>query len=112
MKKTKLGQILIRSLNEAIEYEKGRKELKTSTISVPESAREWSNREIAQIRKERFKVSQPIFASILSVRPATIRAWEQGLKRPSGAAARLLEVAEAEPETFTRLIAKAHARKR
>lgn len=108
MKKTKLGQVLIQGLNDALEFERGRMKLKTSAISVPEPAKEWSKREIARLRKERFKVSQTLFACILSVKPATVRAWEQGLKHPSGAASRLLEVAQADPVTFTKLIAKAH----
>ena len=107
MKKTKMGQALIQGLNEAIEYEVGKRRLKTSTIRLPEPAREWSRREIARVRRDRFKVSQPIFATILGVTPSTIKAWEQGLKKPSGAASRLLEVADADPKAFQKLIAKA-----
>ena len=47
MKKTKMGQALILGMNEAIEYEKGKRMLKTSTIRLPEPAKEWNKREIA-----------------------------------------------------------------
>lgn len=37
-------------------------------------------------------VSQPVFATLLNVSPATVKAWEQGLKTPSGAALKLLSI--------------------
>lgn len=103
MKKTKLGQELIGSLNEAVEYERGNKKLRTTTIETLEPAKHWRKEQIARLRKEVFGVSQPVFASLLSVTTSTVRSWEQGLKTPSGAASRLLELAEIEPEVFQRL---------
>ena len=103
MKKTKLGQELIASLSEAVDYEHGKKKLRTATLEIPGPAKRWRRGQIAELRRDRFKVSQPIFASLLSVTTSTVRAWEQGLKRPSGAASRLLELAELEPEVFQRL---------
>ena len=52
-----------------------------------------------QVRKIRASVrlSQAVFAATLNVSPETLRAWEQGKKRPGGAAARLLELAEKHP---------------
>jgi putative transcriptional regulator len=103
MKKTKLGQQLIASLNEAVDYGRGKKKLRASQIEIPEPAKHWKKEQIARLRKEQFKVSQPTFASLLSVKTSTVRAWEQGLKTPSGAASRLLELAELEPQVFRRL---------
>lgn len=103
MKKTKLGQELIASLTEAAEFERGKKNLRTSTLEIPEPAKHWRKEQIARLRKERFGVSQPVFASILSVTASTVRAWEQGLKTPSGAASRLLELVEFEPKIIQRL---------
>lgn len=37
-------------------------------------------------------MSQPVFASLLNVKAATVRAWEQGQRVPDGAPARLLEI--------------------
>lgn len=42
----------------------------------------------------REKVSQPIFAKYLNVSPSTVKSWEGGEKKPSGAALRLLRVIE------------------
>jgi putative transcriptional regulator len=48
----------------------------------------------AQIRRIRraTKASQGVFAATLNVGPATVAAWEQGTKKPSGPALKLLEL--------------------
>ena len=103
MRKTRLGQELIAGLEEALQHEKGAKKLRTSELEISEPARPWKKEQISQLRKQRFGVSQPIFASLLSVTASTVRAWEQGQKSPSGAARRLLEVAAIAPEVFKRI---------
>ena len=103
MRKTKLGQELIAGLEEAVAYTRGTKKLRASELEIPEPARAWGKEQIAQLRKRRFRVSQPVFASYLSVTVSTVRAWEQGQKSPSGAARRLLEVADIAPEVFERI---------
>ena len=103
-KTTRLGQELIAGLQEAVEHARGAKKLRASTVEIPEPAKEWPREQIALLRKRSFGVSQPVFASLLSVTPSTVRAWEQGRKIPSGAARRLLEVAAIAPEVFQRLI--------
>lgn len=40
------------------------------------------------------RASQSVFAAFLNVGKTTVAAWEQGTKRPSGAAAKLLELVE------------------
>lgn len=50
-------------------------------------------RDIKRIRS-RNKVSQAVFAAYLNVGKTTIQQWEQGLKRPGGAALRLLNVVD------------------
>jgi putative transcriptional regulator len=103
-KKKTLGQELIEGLQEALEFEQGKRKLRTTTIELCEPAGRWKKDEIAALRKKVYKVSQPIFASMLSVKTSTVRAWEQGQKSPSGAACRLLEVAAQEPKVFTRIV--------
>lgn len=48
---------------------------------------------IARIRKS-VNVSQSVFALYLNTTTSTIRQWEQGDKRPSGIAARMLQIVE------------------
>jgi putative transcriptional regulator len=43
-------------------------------------------------------VSQEVFARLLNVPLVTAKSWEAGRRKPSGAAARLLQVAERKPE--------------
>lgn len=42
--------------------------------------------------------SQPVFASLLGVSPATVRAWEQGANAPSGIALRFLAEVRDNPD--------------
>lgn len=55
---------------------------------------------IRQLRK-RLGILESEFAEILNVSLDTVRAWEQGLRSPSGAALRLLYLAERHPEVLT-----------
>ena len=59
----------------------------------------FSTERVMRIR-ESFDVSQEEFARLLNVSAATVRAWEQGVLPPAGAAARLLSIAERHPETI------------
>lgn len=109
MRKTKMGQDLISGLEEVIEASRGAKNLRSTMLEVAEPARAWSKEQIAELRKALFGVSQPVFASLLSVTVSTVRAWEQGQKSPSGTARRLLEVAAMAPDVFLRLSKEALA---
>jgi putative transcriptional regulator len=60
------------------------------TLAVPE-VKQFSAADIRAIR-EANRLSQPVFAKYMTVGPSTVSQWEQGKKRPSGAAARLLDV--------------------
>jgi putative transcriptional regulator len=55
---------------------------------------------IRQIRN-RLGILESEFAEILNVSLETVRAWEQGLRSPNGAALRLLDLAERHPEVLT-----------
>lgn len=61
----------------------------------------------ARIRRlrHRLRLSQPVFAGTLNVSPATVKAWEQGKRRPAGASLRLLELAEKYPSLVVGVIA-------
>lgn len=103
MKKTKMGQALIAGLQDAVAHSRGAKTLRATALELPKAAPHWSKTKIAALRKDRFHLSQPAFAAILNVTASTVRAWEQGRKEPSGAAERLLQVADCEPGVFERL---------
>jgi putative transcriptional regulator len=68
---------------------------KKVSVSLPVSAR---------IRKAA-GLSQSEFAEILGVSVRTLQDWEQGRRRPSGAAATLLRIAEKHPDLLRELMA-------
>jgi putative transcriptional regulator len=55
--------------------------------------KQFTKEEIKKIR-EREKASQAVFASYLNITPSTIQSWEQGEKKPSGPALKLLSMVE------------------
>lgn len=55
--------------------------------------RPYSATEIRRIRRST-RASQAVFAAVLNVGTATVAAWEQGTKAPSGPALKLLELVE------------------
>lgn len=54
--------------------------------------------------RERLAFSQSGFASALHVSPRTLQAWEQGRRRPSGAALALLSIAVARPDVIRQVL--------
>lgn len=56
-----------------------------------EKAPDFDAKAIARIRKD-VKVSQAVFAHYLNTSPSTVQQWERGDKKPSGMAARLLQI--------------------
>src|ERR687886_657543 len=56
---------------------------------------EYGGAEVRRIRAAT-RMSQPVFARLLGVDKSAVAQWERGAKRPSGPAARLLEVLDPE----------------
>jgi putative transcriptional regulator len=89
---------LIAGLEEALAHAKGKLTLKTT--QVPRASPKMSAASIAGIRRS-LKASTPVFAAYLNVTPDTVRNWEKNRRHPTGAALRLLEIAEKKPEILT-----------
>jgi putative transcriptional regulator len=49
-------------------------------------------------------LSQAQFAAALAISPRTLQQWEQGRRRPSGAAATLLKIVARHPEVLREII--------
>jgi len=96
---------LIQGLREAVQYSKGRLKAKEHKVEIPSPAPKWTPTSIRRLRKEGFGMSQPLFAALLNVTPATVRAWEQGQKNPSGAASRLLQLLSLDHHVMELLVA-------
>lgn len=104
------GARIIAGLEEALAIEKG--ELKPARVTrVPLTARKAETKtapmidakRIVSIRKS-LELSQPVFAGALNVKPATVKAWEIGQKKPSGAALRLLQLTEKHPKWLLSMV--------
>jgi putative transcriptional regulator len=71
----------------------GKKTMREYDELCIEKAPEFNPRQIARIR-EGLHVSQSVFALYLNTTTSTVRQWEQGDKKPSGIAARMLQLVQ------------------
>ncbi|MDQ6959960.1 MAG: helix-turn-helix domain-containing protein [Mariprofundaceae bacterium] len=62
---------------------------------------------ISPVAEARFKtgLSQAAFAKLLGVSKRTLQEWEQGRRKPSGAASALLKIAEKRPDVLREVLA-------
>ena len=89
------------SLNEAIQYHRGKKNLRAQEFIIPDPPKPMKPKEIAKLRSS-LKVSQSIFSEILNVSVKTVQAWEAGRRQPAQSALRLLEIIKDHPECLYR----------
>lgn len=73
--------------------------LRTTTIILPKPLLPRSASEVRAVR-EKLGASQALFAALLNLPTRTVSSWENNQRKPSGAALKLLEIAEAHPEFF------------
>jgi len=64
---------------------------------------EWQPLDIKAIR-QRFGLSQSRFAAMMGISTSTLRNWEQGRRRPRGAARILLEIASRNPQAVREVV--------
>lgn len=92
---SKMFKNLKQGLEEALEHAEGKRSLRSKHIDIPPPPKAYSAKAVQALRKK-LKYSQQVFASILNVSVRTVQAWENGSKRPSAAASRLLEIIDSE----------------
>jgi len=102
MAKSKLESALLDGLQDALDFEKGRKKLITKKRKLPKPAPEFNQRSIKKLRKD-FNLTQKDFARALNVEVSTIRSWEQGTRKPTKASNRLLQIFKLSPEILDAL---------
>jgi putative transcriptional regulator len=93
------------SLHEALKHAAGKR---TETVLHRVTPRESDAREA----RLKLGLSQREFAAFVGTAVGTVRKWELGTRRPSGAARTLIDVIKAEPKAVQRTLAKRFARKR
>ena len=101
--KKELFDDLMAALNDAARFERGGK-LSLRTVAIPPPPRPMSPRQIRALRR-RMRVSQAVFGCAMNVSTETVQSWEQGVRKPGGAALKLLRLAAADP----RILAKTSA---
>src|SRR5881398_3467500 len=90
---------LLQSLRDHADHLEGNKKItmRITGLVLPAPIKTLRPIEITRIR-EKLNVSQPVFAALLNVPLATARSWEQGKRKPSGPALRLLDLARQQPK--------------
>jgi putative transcriptional regulator len=90
-------------LEEAIRHAKGEITLKTTTLELPDSPPAVRADELSKLRIES-GMSQAVFARMLNVSTKTVQSWEQGARKPSQAALRLIQVFRADPASVLQVV--------
>ena len=94
-----LFERLTQGLEEGIAHAKG--ELTLRTVEVPEEPPEIDAKTLAELRA-RATMSQTVFAKMLNVSTKTLQSWEQGIRQPSDASRRLIQVLSPDRPVFLR----------
>jgi putative transcriptional regulator len=89
-------------LEEAIRDARGEITLKTTVLELPDPPPEVGADEVTRVRLGA-QMSQAVFARLLGVSTKTVQSWEQGTRRPSQAALRLLQVFRQDPKGVLRV---------
>jgi putative transcriptional regulator len=89
-----IGQEILEGIQEIKAFKEGKISLRTHELKDPAPSK--------KIR-EKLRLSQAAFASLMGVSVRTIQDWEQGRRTPKGPAKSLLRIAEQNPEAFLSL---------
>ncbi len=100
-KRKPLARRLKAGLAEAVQFAKG--ELTLRTMQIPDPPPEIAAEEVTSLRA-RSRMSQAVFARVLNVSTKTVQSWEQGERKPSHAALRMLQVFREHPKFVFELV--------
>lgn len=92
----------VQDMRDLADHFVGTKKLTLRTFRVTCHAPKFTPAQIIKMRNEK-NLSRPLFARILNVPDVTVRKWESGERRPSGAALRLLQIMQSQPQALLRL---------
>jgi putative transcriptional regulator len=76
--------------------------LRTKTLKLPPRIKPIKAKEIMAMRNK-YGVSQAIFARLLNVPKVTAISWEKGRRKPTGAALRLLDIVRKNPSILQKV---------
>jgi putative transcriptional regulator len=95
--KRRLADDILESLSEARDYFAGKKTGAIMHTVIPSDSD-------AREARHKLGLSQREFAAIIGTGVGTVRKWELGTRRPSGAARTLIEVIKREPKAVRRAL--------
>ncbi|MCL2086404.1 MAG: helix-turn-helix domain-containing protein [Oscillospiraceae bacterium] len=95
-----VSESIKRGLEEMLRHAEGKIELNSHYVAAT-PPKKYTADEIRRIR-DNLNMSQGFFADVIGVSKKTVESWEYGRGRPSGAAARVLFIAESDPEALRR----------
>lgn len=96
IKKEKRSNLLIESLQEVLEDIHDQKKLKSRNLSIEDI-------DVISIRKK-YDLSQLEFSEMFGFSLRTLQQWEQGRRRPQGAARVLLKVIDYAPDVVDKAL--------
>jgi len=96
------GEVLIDAANEMREHAEGRRKLRMEIIEI-EPVPFYAPKSIKELR-ERLRLSQGVFSSVVGVSDKTIEAWEAGTRKPSGTAMRVLAELDTNPDYLEKIL--------
>ena len=88
-------------LAEAVQFAKG--ELTLRTVEAPAPPPAVVAKDVTSLRTEA-GMSQAVFARVLNVSTKTVQSWEQGDRKPSHAALRMLQVFRENPKLVFKVV--------
>ena len=86
---------LVKSMNEAVAITKGEMQPSRSFVYSPINVKEV---------REKTNKNQQDFANMIGVKLGTLRNWEQGRRKPDGAALTLLKIVAANPQYVEQIL--------
>ncbi len=93
--KKAVGETVQDLINSGFKTSFTEKELNSLGVTIPEV--QLTTRQIKEIR-DTLNLSQAVFAKLLNVSPSSIRQWEQGKRKPTGATRVLLDLLKRSPQ--------------
>ena len=96
------GEVLIDAATEMLESAQGKRKLRMEIVEI-EPIPVYAPKSIKALR-ERLRLPQGLFGSVVGVSGKTIEAWEMGTRKPSGTARRVLAELDTNPNYLNKIL--------
>lgn len=96
------GSMLLASVEEGLKHTRGELDLRETVARIAPNPPSYSSAAIKNIRSK-YHLTQDLLAQLLGVKSAAVKHWEQGLRKPSASARRILQIIETNPDVIERI---------